>query len=319
MKKILVLFFSIWITACGANSFDHQNEFKNFTGPEDFVANPENAPIETLVFCPAGSTFSILSRLCIKGNEAVGPFTKSMIDTCRAKNYSFCDQPLWPLGPTKSLRGVGICPVGSTLNSQGDCVENGFIYGPFRHEFVNKCKRTHLQSDCESLRWIENIETQTSETNKKLDTYYADYPKYRAVYNDVMSWFGTTTNGCVAFLSTAMRHVNVAIPQDGKINGYGISTWTEAFEIYVRDELKWNVIADGAELLPGDVVISEDRYPGHPDHVYMFHGWHDKILSIGWVVDNQNNTINDYVHKRNVIGDQPRLQKRPYARHYRAQ
>ncbi|CAF1130351.1 unnamed protein product [Didymodactylos carnosus] len=158
---------------------------------------------------------------------------------------------------------------------------------------------------------------------KSLNSYYSVYGNYRSVYDDVMSWFGATRLGCVAFLTTAMRHVEIEIPQEGTINGKGISINTEGFESYLKNVLKWTVYVDAADQLrPGDVVITQDRegYIGHPDHVYMFHQWLDQNEGIALVIDNQLNTEKDFIHPRNIVGNHinnVRTSYTPYARHYR--
>src|SRR5688500_17370753 len=57
----------------------------------------------------------------------------------------------------------------------------------------------------------------------ELRRYYASKAGYRAVKADVLRWHKTTRNGCVAFASTALRHVGVEIGERDTIDGEGIS------------------------------------------------------------------------------------------------
>src|SRR5688572_28335332 len=75
--------------------------------------------------------------------------------------------------------------------------------------------------------------------NAELLRYYAKERHYRAVKKDVLEWHKTTKNACVAFVSEALRHIGVAIPRDGKIDGAGVSRITLAFSRHLEDELGW--------------------------------------------------------------------------------
>ncbi len=123
----------------------------------------------------------------------------------------------------------------------------------------------------------------------RLHHYYGTAKGYAEVTRDVMSWHKTALNGCVAFASTALRHVGVTIPQDGKIDGLGVSRITGAFARYLTDELGWARVDDMAELEPGDLVFSTDApcCPGYPNHVMMFDGWKARARGVAVVVDNQ--------------------------------
>ncbi len=123
----------------------------------------------------------------------------------------------------------------------------------------------------------------------QLHHYYGSRAGYLEVTRDVMKWHKTALNGCVAFASTALRHVGVAIPVDGKIEGQGVSRITRAFSRYLAEELGWTRVEALDELRPGDVVFSTDApcCPGYPNHVVMFDGWARKDRAIALVVDNQ--------------------------------
>jgi len=119
--------------------------------------------------------------------------------------------------------------------------------------------------------------------------YYGSRTGYAEVTRDVLKWHKTALNGCVAFASTALRHVGVAIPVDGKIDGQGVSRITRAFSRYLSEELGWTRTEDLDALRPGDVVFSTDApcCPGYPNHVVMFDGWSHRDRAIALVVDNQ--------------------------------
>jgi hypothetical protein len=123
----------------------------------------------------------------------------------------------------------------------------------------------------------------------RLHNYYGSRTGYTKVYRDVMGWHKTTQNGCVAFASTALRHVGVAIPMDVRKDGRNVSRITGAFARYLAEDLKWTRIEVPSELRPGDVVFTTDAEccPGYPAHVMMFDGWVRRDRSLARFVDNQ--------------------------------
>jgi hypothetical protein len=123
----------------------------------------------------------------------------------------------------------------------------------------------------------------------KLHSYYGTRRGYAEVTRDVLDWHKTRQNGCVAFASTALRHVGVEIPVDGKIDGYGVSRITRSFGKYLVDELGWTRIEKLDDLRAGDILFSTDApcCPGYPNHVSMFDGWAREKQRIAYVVDNQ--------------------------------
>lgn len=125
--------------------------------------------------------------------------------------------------------------------------------------------------------------------NTKLHKYYGTSAGYARVTADVLKWHGTRQNGCVAFASTALRHVGVEIPIDGKIDGLGVSRITRSFSRYLVEQLGWTRIEALDELRAGDVMFSTDApcCPGYPNHVAMFDGWARRAARVAWVVDNQ--------------------------------
>jgi hypothetical protein len=125
--------------------------------------------------------------------------------------------------------------------------------------------------------------------HSKLHRYYASTRGYSKVSRDVMRWHKTTENGCVAFASTALRHVGVAIPLDAKKDGFGVSRITGAFARYLIDDLGWDKIEDADDLEPGDIVFTTDApcCPGYPAHVMVFDSWTRRDRSRARFLDNQ--------------------------------
>ncbi len=123
----------------------------------------------------------------------------------------------------------------------------------------------------------------------QLHRYYGTRAGYAEVTRDVLKWHKTRTNGCVAFASTALRRVGVAIPLDVQIDGRSVSRITRSFSRYLAEELGWTRIESLSELTAGDIVFSTDApcCPGYPNHVLMFDGWANRNKAIARVVDNQ--------------------------------
>jgi hypothetical protein len=123
----------------------------------------------------------------------------------------------------------------------------------------------------------------------RLRRYYGSAEGYREVKRDVLRWHKTTRNGCVAFASTALRHVGVDLAETAKIDGEGVSRITRVFVHYLEDELGWTRVDASTDLAPGDLVFTTDApcCPGYPAHVVMFDGWSDRRREIARVIDNQ--------------------------------
>jgi hypothetical protein len=123
----------------------------------------------------------------------------------------------------------------------------------------------------------------------RLNAYYASRRGYREVKADVLRWHKTTRNGCVAFASTALRHLGVEIGESQKIEGEGVSRITRVFVTYLEGDLGWTRITDSTALAPGDLVFTTDvpGLPGYPAHVVMFTGWADRKRAVARVIDNQ--------------------------------
>jgi hypothetical protein len=121
----------------------------------------------------------------------------------------------------------------------------------------------------------------------RLGDYYGSRAGYRAVKADVLRWHKTTSNGCVAFASTALRHVGVEIGEHQVLDGEGVSRITRVFVMYLEDELGWTRITDSTALARGDLVFTTDVIPGYPAHVVMFAGWANRARGVARVIDNQ--------------------------------
>jgi hypothetical protein len=106
----------------------------------------------------------------------------------------------------------------------------------------------------------------------RLHAYYGTVAGYQKVHRDVMAWHKTTRNGCVAFASTALRHIGIAIPFDVRKDGFSVSRITGAFSRYLSEDLGWERIGSADQLRPGDVVFTVDApcCPGYPAHVMVF-------------------------------------------------
>jgi hypothetical protein len=133
------------------------------------------------------------------------------------------------------------------------------------------------------------------------------------VKKDVLEWHKTTKNACVAFVSEALRHIGVAVPRHGKIDGAGISRITLAFSRYLEDELGWTRSTDLAALSPGDVIFTEDDpcCDGYPAHVMVFVEWKDRKRKVALIIDNQG-----FTHSRALTGGGDEVS--PYAYTLRA-
>lgn len=140
---------------------------------------------------------------------------------------------------------------------------------------------------------------QSRTLNEKLSQFYAVKTNYDRVYVDVMSWYGTTSNACVAFMSTALRMIGYNVPKTTTARGENISLVTTPFSNWLVSQ-GWKRIAL-TDLQPGDVCFSiETEDPGYPSHTYMFVSWQGK-LDTALVVDNQG-----FTHVRNMVDTGPK-------------
>ena len=116
----------------------------------------------------------------------------------------------------------------------------------------------------------------------ELAAYAGSKKQYRAIRKDVLAWHKTSKNGCVAYASTALRHIGVNIPLRGVRDGWGVSRITFAFSDHLEKELSWTRVAMTA-LRPGDLVFTT----GAPDHVFIFHSWASERRRVARAIDNQ--------------------------------
>jgi hypothetical protein len=133
--------------------------------------------------------------------------------------------------------------------------------------------------------------------NKDLFLFYSKESNYNKVYSDVLKFYEAgTSNGCVAFMSEALREVGFAVPIENDSLGENISLVTKPFSEFLESK-GWQRIAH-AQLQPGDVCFTTDApsYPGYPAHTYMFHSWNDQSRGLANVVDNQA-----FTHIRNIF------------------
>lgn len=137
-------------------------------------------------------------------------------------------------------------------------------------------------------------------TGSDFNSFFSDESNYRNVYRSVISWFGSTSNACVAFASTALRMMGVNVPQNGIWNGERLSLLTRPFSNYLESKLGWIRITDSRDLEPGDLVftVDEPKAPGYPAHVFMHSGYADDARGISWAIDNQG-----FTHTRALAGD----------------
>lgn len=131
---------------------------------------------------------------------------------------------------------------------------------------------------------------------QRLYSFYTKRENYEAVYDNVMGWYGTTTNACVAFVSTALRLSGYNVPKTLDSDGNNISLWTVAFSSYLQKQ-GWRKFTDRDSLQSGDIVLTEDGDFGKdvPAHTYVFAGWDDQEAKVAWVIDNQG-----FTHRRNI-------------------
>lgn len=154
--------------------------------------------------------------------------------------------------------------------------------------------------DLESLsaeEYAKFIEQQPSETNRKLFEYYCQWKNYDPVWQDVKRWFGSTTNACVAFMSTALRKIGISLPAPRSNDP--VSTITKDFSTYLERRLSWKRVEKMEDLRPGDLIFTEDdpNWPTYPEHVSMFQNWSNFELKLAWSVDNQGHThIRDFTN-----------------------
>jgi hypothetical protein len=273
---------------------------------EDFSSQANRLSDVPEYFCPSGFYYSMSDKLCVTESEAFGPFTREMISLCKkfGGGESACESQRWSRSFAARLRQTNECPRGAQFDTQKRvCREGSEAYGPFKMKDVEYCLAKGGGNVCETMRWHVSFVTDKADqqsTRQRLFDFYSKRENYNQVFSDVLKFYPTgRSNGCVAFMSSALRRVGVNIPLGVYIGGESVSLVTKPFSRYLTETLGWIRIDDVNSLQPGDVVMTEDdrRYPGYPAHTYMFHSWSDRSAGIGWVIDNQ-----DFTHERNVFG-----------------
>lgn len=145
--------------------------------------------------------------------------------------------------------------------------------------------------------------------NKRLFNFYNNKENYLRVYDNVVSWFSATRptyNGCVAFMSSALRLSGFDVPFSNGVDGYSISRVTRPFSEFLISR-GWKKIINPTELQPGDVCFSQvgmlNGKPdvGYPAHTYMFVKW-EKAGSTAMAYVNDNNGYNQL---RNITASGP--------------
>jgi hypothetical protein len=258
------------------------------------------------IFCPSGSWYSPTDKMCVTETQAIGPFTRAMVALCKkyGGGESACEGSRWERKFAVRLRLDGQCPRGAIYDaSRAGCIEEGEVYGPFKVRDVDECRRRGGGPACDSMRWVASflpVRLTGGAANRRLFDFYKLRANYDDVYAEVLNFYPAgRRNGCVAFMSTALRMSGTPVPLSEYIEGDAVSLVTRPFSSFLQNRLGWRKITSANNLQPGDVVLTEDdaRYPGYPAHTYMFYGWSNQKAGIGWVIDNQ-----DFIHERNVFG-----------------
>lgn len=289
------------------------------------------------VWCPDGALWHPVHQLCMTHQYALGPFPQKMKQECekfRGPDAHECSEENWDIFFAGVLRGSGRCPSGSEFDAKlNACVNDEFGYGPFTQAQVQDCRTLQWAYTCETMQWPvavlrgerappaanPNISAgthsiQSSASLKgfsaKLLNYYANPENYRRIYAQVMDWFGTTRNACVAFITTAMRNAGLPVPRALNAKGYNISTWTAALSEYLETTLGWQRVNRIHDLTAGDVVFTLDLDGSRriPAHVFLFAGWIDNTSPKARVIDNQG-----FLHVRDLLGAQGNFTPFSYA------
>jgi len=290
-----------------------------------------------IAWCPVGALYHPVHQLCLTNQYALGPFPQKMQQDCenfRGKNSPDCSEENWDIFFAGILRGSARCPAGSEFSADvSACVDAKYGYGPFTPEQVNRCRALQWAYTCEIMRWplavlrgekappaqapiltdptgLRSFPANLHGFSGKLYAYYTQPSNYRSVHKQVMDWFGTTHNACVAFISTAMRNVGLPVPRALNSKGYNISTWTAAFSDWLENTVGWQRITRLGDLTAGDVVftLDIDGSRGIPAHVFVFAEWIDEKSTRARVIDNQG-----FLHVRDLMGSQGNFTPFQYA------
>jgi len=116
------------------------------------------------VFCPSGTSYDPAFRMCESTTEAVGPFSKAMVASCKAGGGGdACDRDRWSAAIAERSRGKGLCPPGTSVDSKsGFCTSGNEAFGPFTKTLVARCKELSDNDDiCEKMRWAKSFVADT--------------------------------------------------------------------------------------------------------------------------------------------------------------
>jgi len=141
------------LAACGVEMGDE-------TFDHEAAVSGDSAVKSSSAWCPSGSKYDATYRMCTTSSEALGPFTPTMIDECKAYGGgdAACEGTWWSAHFAKSIRGTGTCPPGSTLDKdKGYCTNSQNVFGPFSFALVDRCKRNGGGPSCETARWAESM------------------------------------------------------------------------------------------------------------------------------------------------------------------
>lgn len=161
----------------------------------------------------------------------------------------------------------------------------------------------------------ENPYERSKSLNQNLFSWYSVRSNYELIYRDVLKFHPDGRhNGCVAFVSAALRRVGVKIPIRSERGG-PVSLVTTSFSDYLEQNLGWRRIGAATNLRAGDVVFTEENPsdPGYPAHTYVFHSWTNKYNGLALVIDNQ-----DFTHERNIDSNSGIYNFTPFAYALRA-
>jgi hypothetical protein len=260
-------------------------------------------------FCRTGFAYDSKNMLCASETKASGPFPLKMQDLCKRTPFAkeVCEANEWSKDLAIRFRGTDDCSYGTIWDTARKvCVEGENAFGPFSTSQVDSCKKSGAGLACETNRWHKSLirgrsEPQIilSETGRKLVDYYSVFANYTRVSDQVKVFYPPhVKNGCVAFMSEALRQSGYFIPKDQIRDGYNVSLVTPGFYAYLKEK-NWKKINQSDLLQPGDIVFTlpEDSWPGVSAHTYLFQRWSNKADGIGIVIDNQG-----FSHNRNIYG-----------------
>ncbi|MEY4063796.1 MAG: hypothetical protein RIR26_4 [Pseudomonadota bacterium] len=151
--------------------------------------------------------------------------------------------------------------------------------------------------------------------NATLSAWYSQRANYELVMKDVSLFYKPVRdNGCVAFLSAALRRLGVNVPIDTE-GTESPSLVTLPFSRFLEGRLGWKRVTSAEDLRSGDIVFTRDNpsYPGYPAHTYLFQDWSHRETGIALVIDNQ-----DFTHERNIYDNETAFNFTPFSYALRA-